>query len=120
MCGAGVARQDCGRPEPHDRPEHTGAHNIMLSLCLHCECHTSWGDCVCTGAGRAQFMEETYSFALERFKETRKRWLNLCTKEQEVQPTVERLLMQASKQSVWEGEQKPLAAAREQWLELAL
>ena len=59
-------------------------------------------------------MEETYSFALERFKNTRKRWLNLCTKEQEVQPTVERLLMQASKQSAWEGEGIVLTAGQEE------
>ena len=55
-----------------------------------------------TGFMRAQFMEESYTKAIEHFKGVRKLWLNHCTKDLDVEPMVERLVMAGAQTSQWE------------------
>jgi len=55
-----------------------------------------------TGHKRAQYLEETYFGSIEKFKNTRKRWLNLCTKDMEVEPMAEKLVVEGNRSSNWE------------------
>jgi hypothetical protein len=56
-----------------------------------------------SGFSRAQMMEETYTGAIDTFKATRKLWLNHCTKDLEVEPMVEKLVVVGAQTSTWEN-----------------
>jgi len=55
------------------------------------------------GFSRAQFMEDSFIQAIDIFKSARKKYLNHCSKDLEVEPMVEKLVMVGAQTQQWEN-----------------